>query len=279
MSFSQMKHFIHEFCHIIHNTLIESHYPLFGIKELSKDIYDIPCYLMQKIFLEDENLKKITKNYRTNNKLDNETIKKMKLSENIDIAYKTKKEILYSFYDLFVHSKENFCKIMKDNKNALKELYDKYFENVFENQNIIMNKNDEKYPFSHLKNMQGDYYLKLLNDSYACDIYLKSSNKEKLISTIKDIMKCGSKISSSSIIEKYFGCKLDLLSYVKYYNIETNDNEIENYNEISQESNNKVKENINLTSEVPRIDKNEFKEIYTEDSSYSYDNTKIFSKN
>ncbi|MBA43001.1 MAG: hypothetical protein CMF62_03200 [Magnetococcales bacterium] len=280
MSYSQMKHFIHEFCHIIHNSLIQSHYPLFGIKQLSKDIYDIPCYLMQKIFLENDNLKKLTKNYRTNNKLDNDTIKKMKQSDNIDIAYKTKKEIMYSLYDLFIHSKEKFCKIMKDNKNALKELYDKYFENVFENQNIIMNKNNEKYPFSHLKKMEGEYYLKILNDSYACDIYLKSSNKEKLISTIKDIMKCGAKISSPTIIEKYFGCKLDLLSYVKYYNIETND-QIENYNEISQDSHNKIKEieNINLTSEVPKIEKNEFKEIYTEDSSCSYDNKKIFSKN
>jgi hypothetical protein len=63
----------------------------------------------------------------------------------------------------------------------------------------------------------------LINDLYACDIYIKTTDRIQLIDIIKKIMSLGSSVSAQTIISENFGEKLDLLSYIKYYNIETKD--------------------------------------------------------
>jgi hypothetical protein len=151
---------------------------------------------------------------------------------------------------------------LKSVDKGICNIYNTYFDNIFNNQNVVIESSDY-YPF--LFNKKNLTCYNLINDLYASDIFIKNkNNQERMLSIIQNIMSEGSSKSSKTIITDNFGLDLDLISYVQYYNIENNDYNIDIDTNSNLESTTCNK--LNLTSEIIASSKikNYFEELESE---------------
>ena len=262
VSYNQVRLFIHKFTTVIYNTLIKSKYSLNGIDQVPVDQIKIPSYLIEKIIFQKDNFKTIAIHYKTKKPIDSKTFNKINDINNIDIAYKTKLIIFNSIFYLHMISNNQTATYLKSVDKGICNIYNTYFDNIFNNQNVVIESSDY-YPF--LFNKKNLTCYNLINDLYASDIFIKNkNNQERMISIIQNIMVEGSSKSSKTIITDNFGLDLDLISYVQYYNIENNDYNIDIDTNTNLESTTCNK--LNLTSEIitnTKI-KNYFEELESE---------------
>ncbi len=106
LTFDEVTTFLHEFGHSLHGMLTKCTYKSLSGTNVYRDFVELPSQLMENWASEKEFLDGFAVHYQTGEKIPAELIKKIKASENFNIAYFCLRQLSFGFLDMSWHTLE-----------------------------------------------------------------------------------------------------------------------------------------------------------------------------
>lgn len=165
--FGEVTTFCHELGHAIHSLVSRVKYEALSGITMEMDFVEMPSQLFENWCFNRSFLQKISRHPKTNQSLDNKTIKNIILNKEYNCGIQYLTQLLYARYDLEVH-------IQPVHKITTKYLYEKWFDLIFELKPII--KSSKKiHPMCRFGHIAGGYnvgyYGYLWSNIYAYDVF------------------------------------------------------------------------------------------------------------
>lgn len=104
LSFSEVRTFMHEFGHAIHNLLSDVTYPSLSGTSVLRDFVELPSQIMENWIYEQEFLNLFAHHYETGDTLPAEYVEKIKASQNFLSGYNCIRQINFGLIDMAYHS-------------------------------------------------------------------------------------------------------------------------------------------------------------------------------
>lgn len=106
LTFDEVTTFLHEFGHSLHGMLTKCTYKSLSGTNVYRDFVELPSQIMENWASEKEFLDGFAVHYQTGEKIPAELIKKIKASENFNIAYFCLRQLSFGFLDMSWHTLE-----------------------------------------------------------------------------------------------------------------------------------------------------------------------------
>ncbi|HLP05702.1 MAG TPA: M3 family metallopeptidase [Paludibacter sp.] len=106
LTFDEVSTFLHEFGHSLHGMLTKCHYESLSGTSVYRDFVELPSQIMENWASEKEFLDSFAAHYQTGEKIPADLIKKIKDSENFNIAYFCLRQLSFGYLDMAWHTIE-----------------------------------------------------------------------------------------------------------------------------------------------------------------------------
>lgn len=104
LSYDEVHTFLHEFGHSLHGMLTECTYESLSGTNVYRDFVELPSQVMENWLSEKEFLDQFAMHYQTHEKMPEELIKKIKASQNYNVAYGALRQLNFGFLDMAWHT-------------------------------------------------------------------------------------------------------------------------------------------------------------------------------
>lgn len=183
---------VHDFTHIVQYFISANSckYNFLNIMNNEIDFIKIPSFIMEYIFWTPGIIKKISGHYKTNNKLDDDTINKLIYLRDVTLGFDLKKHITIAFYDQVIYSSDELINICNEGKNQ--NVFNKVFDKI--NKLISPEINIQEYilypgiPLNYFFGCNAVYYSYLWNKVHAAEIYSNINNFNDLKMALKKLL-------------------------------------------------------------------------------------------
>ncbi|NCC99194.1 MAG: M3 family peptidase [Bacteroidia bacterium] len=106
LTFDELTTFLHEFGHSLHGMLANTKYASLSGTNVYRDFVELPSQLMENFATEQAFLDKVGIHYQTGEKIPAELVKKIKDTENYNVAYFCVRQLNFGFLDMAWHTIE-----------------------------------------------------------------------------------------------------------------------------------------------------------------------------
>jgi len=106
LTFDEVKTFLHEFGHSLHGMLTKCTFQSLSGTNVYRDFVELPSQIMENWATEKEFLDGFAVNYKTGEKIPAELIKKIKDSDNFNVAYFCLRQLSFGYLDMAWHTME-----------------------------------------------------------------------------------------------------------------------------------------------------------------------------
>jgi Zn-dependent oligopeptidase len=218
LTFSEITTFCHEFGHAVHFLLSNVKYELLSGFHCEDDFVEMISQFFEHWCYNKDFLRKISKHYLTYKPLNNIMIKKIIQNRYYNIGLKYLHQILYSCYDLKVHSLKN-----PSSKLLHKIWFDlskKLFPTITHEKDIL-----PMCRFGHLVGYNSGYYGYLWSNIYAYDAFSEFEkhgifNKKLGLKFRKTILERGGTVKGTKMLNNFLERPLSLQPFINIFRIQ-----------------------------------------------------------
>jgi|SaaInlStandDraft_4_1057021.scaffolds.fasta_scaffold02392_5 thimet oligopeptidase len=214
LTFEEVTTFCHEFGHTLHSLMSQTVYSMFAGTSVERDFVECPSMAFENWCYEPEFIKRISKHYLTGKQMPDEMINALKKKKKFNIGLNTLTQLLYSLFDMTIHSYEDIANDHMSEK-VWKDIQDKY--------SPIIPLKGTCFPasFGHLVGYASGYYSYVLAEVYSVAIF-QEFKKTGLFSNItgykykQSILSTGSVNNSLDNLNKFLGKVPTVDSFIEY---------------------------------------------------------------
>jgi len=204
LSHDEVETFLHEFGHLMHETLTESRYLSQAGASVAWDFVEAMSQMCEFFAWDERVLRKISKHHKTGKPLPPALIQKMLESKRHCLAYDTQRQAMQALYDMMVHT------------GNLRGSLPEYFRALSETHLGVRIPETSLYPagFGHLAGgYDAGYYGYLFSRVYAADFFTKFREAGVISPSVglryrKEVLAKGSSESEAKIAKAFLGRKL-----------------------------------------------------------------------
>jgi oligopeptidase A len=271
LTLTDLTTLFNEFGKVIYFISNFSRFNLFGGMYSNIEVVDTIGKFIELIFFNKSTLMEISKHYQTGIQITEFLIDKIINHRKLDYGIAYKYQCLYSLYDLYVHSNEDFindCKeIMKlkdinmQRENMfsfMSEIYNTFYNEIFNNgNNKIMKDKNHFHPilWTYLFNgCENIHFLKILSDIHAHELFKIYSETNNKINFLQKLMDFLSKSTTTEIIniEEFTKRHISSSHMLDYFGLKHDDTLLSLYNVNSPKKNiDNINNSLYLSSEIP----------------------------
>ncbi|BAC24544.1 prlC [Wigglesworthia glossinidia endosymbiont of Glossina brevipalpis] len=212
----------HEFGHNLHHVLTRiNSFGVSGINGVPWDVVEFPSQLMENYCWDKKSIKLISKHYKSEKSLTDETIQNLIKTKNYQFSLFVLRQIEFSLFDLKIHTLP-YDEIK--NKNKILDVLDKIRKEI----SVFPRCNWERFPntFSHIFSggYSAGYYSYLWSSTMAIDAWSKFKEigilNEKVGKLFLDnILSKGGSEDPLVLFSRFRGRKPKISHFIKYYGI------------------------------------------------------------
>jgi thimet oligopeptidase len=104
MQHSEVTTFFHEFGHVMHNLCSEANYKKFSGTSVERDFVELPSQMLENWMWDREVISKVSKHYKTGEKLPEESLVQMEKVRRANQAMTTLQQVFLGTFDFMFHS-------------------------------------------------------------------------------------------------------------------------------------------------------------------------------
>lgn len=204
LSHDEVETFLHEFGHLMHETLTESRHLSQAGASVAWDFVEAMSQMCEFFAWDEKVLRKISKHHKTGKPLPPALIRKMRESKKHFLAYDTQRQATQALYDMMVHT------------GNLRGSLPEYFRTLFEAHLGVKIPETSLYPagFGHLAGgYDAGYYGYLWSRVYAADFFTKFREAGVISPSVglryrEEVLAKGSSEPETKIARAFLGRKL-----------------------------------------------------------------------
>lgn len=290
INYNDLVNFGYHLAHCIGFLLNKPKDAFSGINGCEEEATNLVPLIFQYYLWEPSVIRKLSSHYRTGKKMDEILIQKLKKTKQIDIGFQLRNKVLVSIYDQYIHSDDQFIKLMKESLEGnnfekkltkirlnLIEVHKMIFEELFNGTHHQVIFNDGCFqPYNWIEMFQGregKVYTDLISEIIAADIYYyyfkkdlsdKTKNKKfkkevverigkrKLEFIVEDLL--GRSFSSDGMIALYdIDPDLENSYFIKTDNLHEDSDSGNNFTEIGSETDRTTKIKMPISKKFEEV--------------------------
>lgn len=211
LSHDEVETFLHEFGHLMHETLTEARYLSQAGCSVAWDFVEAMSQMCEFFAWDEKVLRKLSRHYKTGKPLPTALIRKMRESKRHMLAYDTERQATQALYDMMIHT------------GNLRGTLPEYFRELSEAHLGVRIPETSLYPagFGHLAGgYDAGYYGYLFSRVYAADFFEKFREAGVVSSETgmryrKEVLAKGSSEPETKIAKTFLGRKLSEKAFLR----------------------------------------------------------------